>query len=393
MEANNEQRSGGNAPEPTNNLGPKRSIVTDQPTTPAQAACSKHDGNPVSDDKNDKDDGNSEMVDTLDEASALKNLATDVRDQDDLERDIAYQASLAVASVEDKRDEKRIEKAMNNITKLEAQKKTQEERFRKAIGRPELKQKIREEIARIDSELDLTKNDIIQFENRIEKRYQETQETDQVAGGNKKLPGETHREFLIRTGKITPFDIQARVQGVGGELANALADAEEEAAADELEEEAGYEPRSHQNLRAPGFAEDTELATTVVESEFSLRPRKRLRLVRDDASPDEYTPQVAEGPETGFSASSESDDFDLTGRPTKKSRKMPKDDGKVDLSKLDDGIETNYQRRLTDWIDRRSRARLRRQHAGHEGENVEEQPQVQDEDEWFKPSPDEPDHH
>ncbi|KAI0416197.1 SNF2 family N-terminal domain-containing protein [Xylaria grammica] len=393
MEANNEPRSGGNAPELTDNLGPKRSIVTDQPTTPAQATCSKHDGNPISDDKNDKDDGNSEMVDTLDEASALKNLATDVRDQDDLERDIAYQASLAVASVEDKRDEKRIEKAMNNITKLEAQKKTQEERFRKAIGRPELKQKIKEEIARIDSELDLTKNDIIQFENRIEKRHQETQETDQVAGGNKKLPGETHREFLIRTGKITPFDIQARVKGVGGELANALADAEEEAAADELEEEAGYEPRSHQNLRAPGFAEDTELATTVVESEFSLRPRKRLRLVRDDASSDEYTPQVAEGPEIGFSASPESEDFDLMERPTKKSRKMPKDDGKVDLSKLDDGIETNYQRRLTDWIDRRSRARLRRQHAGHEDENAEEQPQVQDEDEWFKPSPDEPDHH
>ncbi|TGJ88139.1 hypothetical protein E0Z10_g659 [Xylaria hypoxylon] len=397
MEANDEQQSGsGNASEPKDNSGLKEPVVTDVPMLPGRAVSSKHDGNVADNDNNDKhEDGNSDLIDTLDEVSALRNLATDVRNQDDLERDITYQASLAFASAEDKRDEKRIEKARSNITKLEAQKKTQEERFRKAIGKPELKQKIREEIARIDSELDLTKHDIFQFENRIEKRHQEAQETDQVAGGNKKLPGETHREFLIRTGKITPFDIKARAQGVGGELADVLADAEEEAAADELEEQAGYEPRSHQNLRAPGFAEDAELATTAIESEFSLRPRKRQRLVRDDASSDEYAPQVTERPETEFSESQESEDYDLTERPTKKAKRAPKDDGKVDLSKLDDGIEANYQRRLTDWVDRRSRARLRRQHAGHgDGDgDAEELPQSQNEDEWFKPSPDEPDHH
>ncbi|KAI0541484.1 SNF2 family N-terminal domain-containing protein [Xylaria digitata] len=386
MEAHDEQQSGGNA-------GLTVPVVTDQPTTSGQAVSSEHDGNFVGSNNIKDEDGNNEPVDTFDEASALRNLATDVRDQDDLERDITYQASLAFASVEDKRDEKRIEKARHNITKLEAQKKTQEERFRKAIGKPELKQKIREEIARIDSELDLTKNDITQFENRIEKRHQETQEIDHIVGGNKKLPGETHREFLIRTGKITPFDIKARTQGVGGELADVLADAEEEAAADELEEQAGYEPRSHQNLRAPGFAEDAELATTAAQSEFSLRPRKRQRIVRDDASSDEYTPQVTEGPEAGFSESQESEDYDLTERPIKKAKKGHKDDGKFDISKLDDGIEANYQRRLMDWVDRRSRARLMRQHAAREDGNAEEQPQNENEEEWFKPSPDEPDHH
>ncbi|KAI1423844.1 SNF2 family N-terminal domain-containing protein [Xylaria sp. FL1777] len=394
MEADDEQQSSGNAPESKDDARVEELGVIDRLITATWAVPSHHDEKRVGEDENGEDeDGSSELVNTLDEASALKDLATDVRDQDDLERDITYQASLAFNTAEDKRDEKRIEKARNNIIKLEAQKKTQEERFRKAIGKPELKQKIREEIARIDSELDLTRNDITQFENRIEKRHQETQETEQVAGGNRKLPGETHREFLIRTGKITPFDIKARAQGVGGELADVLADAEEEAAADELEEEAGYEPRSHQNLRAPGFAEDAEIATTAVESEFSLRPRKRQRLVRDDASSDEYTPQVTEGPEAGFSESQESEDYDLTERPTKKAKKTPKDDGKVDLSKLDDGIEANYQRRLTDWVDRRSRARLRRQHATREDENVEEQSRDQDDDEWFKPSPDEPDHH
>ncbi|KAJ2983582.1 hypothetical protein NUW58_g6228 [Xylaria curta] len=370
----NQQQSNGKAPDSEGDHGVEEPAVADQLRSAIQAASSEGNDGPAADDKNDEDgNGDGDVNGALDEASALKNLATDVRDQDDLERDITHQASLALMSAEDKRDEKRIEKARNNITKLEVQKKTQEERFRKAIGKPELKQKIREEIARIDSELDLTRNDIVQFETRIEKRHQESQAADQTTVGNKKLPGETHREFLIRTGKITPFDIRARAQGVGGELADVLADAEEEAAADELEEEAGYEPRSHQNLRAPGFAEDTEIATTAVESEFSLRPRKRRRPARDDASSDEYTPQMVEEPEAAFSESQE-------------------DDSKVDLSTLDDGIEANYQRRLTDWVDRRSRARLRRQQAEHENEHAQEQPEDQEDHEWFKPSPDEPDH-
>ncbi|KAI1824834.1 SNF2 family N-terminal domain-containing protein [Xylaria intraflava] len=395
----NTQPAGDNASELRADVGPNVSAAIDRSTIPITAAGpALHDGENVdiknNDEREDQSDGsNGRPINTLDEASALKDLTADVRDQDDLERDITYQASLAFINEEDRRDEKRIEKAQNSIAKLTAQKKSQEERFRKAIGKPELKQKIREEIARIDSELDLAKNDITQFQIRIEKRHQETQAVDQSAGGNKKLPGETHREFLIRTGKITPFDIGARAQGVGGELAEALADAEEEAAADELEEKAGYEPRSHQNLRAPGFAEDADVATTSVESEFSLRPRKRQRPVRDDASSDEYTPQVTEGPEADFSESQESDDYDMTERPPKKAKKAPKDDGKVDLRSLDDGIEANYQVRLRDWVDRRSRARLRRQQAEHEAEHSEEQHQDQEEHEWFKPSPDEPDHH
>ncbi|KAK5629760.1 hypothetical protein RRF57_005475 [Xylaria bambusicola] len=389
MEAADEQKTGDHASDSNDNAEREESTVVDQSTTAMDTLRSGEGSDDILGDGNGSN--NNDPFATLDEASALKGLAADVRDQDDLERDITYQASLALNSAEDKRDEKRIEKAQNNIVRLEAQKKTQEERFRKAIGRPELKHKIREEISRIDSELELTKNDIAQFENRIKKRQQETQETDQVAGGNQKLSGETHREFLIRTGKITPFDIGARAQGVGGELADVLADAEEEAAADELEEEAGYEPRSHQNLRAPGFAEDVELATTAVQSEFSLRPRKRQRAARHNASSDEYTPQATERPDTEFSDSQESEDYDFTERPTKKVKTALKDDAKVDISKLDDGIEANYQSRLTDWVDRRSRARLRRQHAAHQEEDTE-QPQGQDEDEWFKPSPDEPDH-
>ncbi|KAI8634684.1 SNF2 family N-terminal domain-containing protein [Xylariaceae sp. FL1651] len=388
----------GNTPEFKHDDAQKETIVQDQSATTIQAAAPPEPDHKIAGDDDHSGDGfdNSDNIDTFDEATALKNLTADVRDQDDLERDITYQASLALNEAEDKRDEKRIEKAQGNIAKLQAQKKTQEERFRKAVGRPELKQKIRDEITRIESEIDLTQNDIQQFQTRIEKRHEGSQDADQVVAGNRKLPSETYREFLIRTGKITPFDIGARPQGIGGELANTLAEVEEEAAGDELEEQAGYEPRSHQNLRAPGFAEDTDVATTAAESEFSLRPRKRRRLAQDDASSDEFVPRATEEAEADFAESQESEDYDLTERSSKKAKKTLNVDVKVDISKLDDGIESNYQRRLSDWVDRRSRARLRRQQSRDEYEGAHDPHQdidTQEEHEWFKPSPDGPDHH
>ncbi|KAI0835591.1 SNF2 family N-terminal domain-containing protein [Hypoxylon sp. FL0890] len=342
----------------------------------------------------DADVDNDIAADITDEASALKNLTANVRDQDDLERDITYQANLALIDAEDKRDEKRIEKVEASIQKLKAQKKTYEEQFQKAIGRPQQKQTLREKIARIDSDIEQANKDIADLRARIEQRHQEGEHGDDVLGANRKLPNESHREFLIRTGKITPFaNIGGpRPQGVEGELADALADAEDEAAAEQLEEQAGYEPQSHQNLRAPGFDEDPDLATAAAVSEFSLRPRpqKKRKVKRDTASDDEFTPQVSsDAPETDFILDQESEDYDLE-RPRKKSKKATKDDRKIDLSKIDDGNEAGYQARLADWIDRRSRARRRkRQERRNEGHDEADSG---DEDEWYKPSPDHQDH-
>jgi DNA excision repair protein ERCC-6 len=74
----------------------------------------------------------------------------------------------------------------------------------------------------------------------------------------------------------------------------------------------------------------------------------------------------------------------------KRGKAVKEGEGKVDLSNIDDGNEAVYQKRLKDWTERRSRARRRRQErlgqpvddAGPDG--VEE---------WFRPSPDQPDHH
>ncbi|KAI1375868.1 SNF2 family N-terminal domain-containing protein [Hypoxylon crocopeplum] len=338
-------------------------------------------------------DGENDIAEITDEATALKNLTTDVRDQEDLERDITYQANLALIDAEDKRDEKRIERVQASIQKLRAEKKTQEEKFRKAIGRPLQKQTIRDKIAQIDGDIELAEKDIVDLRTRIENRHQEGEDAaEHVQGGNQKLPNETHRAFLIRTGKITPFASIGgpRPQGVEGELADALVDAEDEAAAEQLEDKAGYEPQSHQNLRAPGFDEEPDLPTTVAESEFSLRPRKKRRVRRDSASSEEFRPQISGASEADFIADQESQDSGLE-RPRKRSKKPAQDDGKVDLSQIDDGNETSYQARLADWIDRRSRAR-RRKRQERRDQGIEEADSDDEEGEWLKPSPDHPDH-
>ncbi|KAH8668522.1 SNF2 family N-terminal domain-containing protein [Xylariales sp. PMI_506] len=356
--------------------------------------------NPPSSDV-DEDEGDNVFSDAMDEEAALKGLTENMRDQDDIERDITYQANLALIDAEDKRDEKRIERSQSNIGKLEFQKRQQEEKFRKAIGRPELKAKIRQEIARLDAEIELSAKDIADFHARIAQRHQSAQDgSDLAQGGSKKLPNETHREYLIRTGKITPFANVGgpRPEGVEGELANALIDAEDEAVAEELEEAVGYEPRSHRNLRAPGFAEDVDALSASAASEFSLRARKRRKVQRDTESSDEYTPagtsRSTPAPDADFidDEDVDGDDYDMTERPRKKSSKVAKDEGKMDLSQIDDGNENVYQNRLADWVERRSSARRRKQVAvpgrpGDQGVDVDDEP------EWFKPSPDEPDYH
>lgn len=332
-----------------------------------------------------------------DEESALKNLTENVRDQDDLERDISIQANQALIEAEDKKDQKRIEKAELTKSRLSQQKRLHEQRLAATLV-PGQRQRIQQEIARIDAEIEICDKDVADFNARIAQRHEDGAEDGLAAGaGAKKLPNESQREYLIRTGKITPFAKVGgpRPEGLEGDLADAILDAEEEAVAEQLEEQGGYEPRSHQNLRLPGFAEEPDSAvSSAVESEFSLRPRKKRKVVKDEASDDEYTPaasEVASPAAAGFiDEDDELEDFDMTDMTpkAKKKRGAKAVDGKIDLSNIDDGNETVYQQRLEDWCARRSKARKR--HQERLGQPVEED---DDEPEWFKPSPDNPDHH
>ncbi|ROV90281.1 hypothetical protein VSDG_08166 [Cytospora chrysosperma] len=342
----------------------------------------------------DRDGSPVDISEDLDEESALKSLNTNVRDQEDLERDITHQASLALAEAEDSKDKNRIARAEATKLKFINRKKEQEQKLRRAWGNTPLKDKIQQEIARIDAEIELVDKDIADFNARIEERHQaEADEEIIPKTSTGKLPGETQREYLIRTGKITPFAKIGgpRPDGVQGELAAAIIEAEDEAVAEELElKQSTDQPRSHRNLRLPGFAEDPEeVAAVHIENEFSLRPRKKRKVQQEAGSSDEFEPSAAD-----VASPFGSDDDDMTDATRTTPRKTPKlskqEEEKIDFSKIDDGDESAYQRRLSDWVERRSRARQQKQERDGQPADASEDT---GEREWYKSSPDQPDHH
>ncbi|KID88441.1 SNF2-related protein [Metarhizium guizhouense ARSEF 977] len=334
------------------------------------------------------------------EEDALKNLTGTVRDQDDLERDITIQASAALMEAEDKKDQNRMAKLDATRQRLQSQLDKEKRRLERVADNPYQSRNVQKEIAKLEEELGQITGDIADFQARIDKRHQENQLDTATHSKSKRLAGESHREYLIRTGKITPFAKVggARPEGIAGQLADTILEAEEEAAAEQYDQEAEG-PTSHQLLRRPGFIDDVVVkdikpSEYTVESEFSLRPRKKRRTERERSSSADFEPDHPSGSESADSTVwQQGNEDDLIRRENRKQKAKlrAQEQEEVDLSKLDDGNEKLYKRRLKDWILRRSRARrARRQMADNEHTSAESD---EDEDEWLKPSPDYPDHY
>lgn len=343
------------------------------------------------------------------EALALQGLTEDVRDQADLERDITAQANQVMIEQDDERDQKRIDKVNGNIEKLEGQKAIQQRKLHTLSNNPLGRQRCVQEIERIIADIEALKGDVKDIQGRIAERHQydnveDGEDADGVAG-NKRLPNESQRDFLIRTGKITPFSkLPGRdSNGLNGDLTEVLMDAEEEAEAEEEPTATEVEPRSHQNLRLPGFAEAAESGTSGAESEFHLRPRKKRkvdskaiskgrRASSDEDSADAFTPGSMEGDFGELDDEEAEEEVSMTSKGLKKrSRGQAQVEEKQDLTGIDDGNEEMYQARLKRWVDARSEARQRKsQNEGGNGQDAVEEDA--NEEEWFKPCPDAPDH-
>lgn len=376
---------------PAEDFGEKRNELVEQMV----AAAQQENG----DASTDKPVDGQPPVETMTEDDALRNLTGTVRDQNELERDITLQANAAIMEAEDKKDQNRIEKLDASRHRLQLQLDKEKKRLERVAGNPYQSRSIQKEIDKLNEEILHVSNDIFDFQSRMSKRHEQDPLEAQNQAKSKRLPGESHRDYLIRTGKITPFAKVGgpRPAGVQGELADAILDAEEEAAAEQYEG-TSEEPQSHQLLRRPGFADEKPTpsgSTSAVESEFSLRPRKKRRVQQDEAprSPsEEYRPEEGSASDSGDSTvwrQGTEDDLIREERRKTKAKATLKAQEEIDLSKMDDGDEKLYKRRLNDWTARRSRARrARRQEMGSDDQAYESDP---DEDEWCKPSPDYPD--
>ncbi|KAG9239329.1 putative DNA repair and recombination protein RAD26 [Amylocarpus encephaloides] len=279
-----------------------------------------------------------------------------------------------------------------------------------------MRTKCEEGIRRIEGEITSGEKDISDIQARITERHHHdghSVQQEDSAGGNKRLPNESRRDFLIRTGKITPFS-RMPVRGQRAEnndLGEALMDAEEEAEeAEQANAGAGEaEPRSHQNLRLPGFADAPDGGgISTPESEFSLRPRKKRKIGHDtattsrhsrnastdDDSADDFAPGDSEdGSEVFLEEEGDEGGALMTSRTAKrKASKATSVDEKVNLSNIDDGNENMYQARLDSWVGKRSAARHRKLDQNEASEEAVLSGNA-NEEEWFKPCPDAPDHH
>jgi DNA excision repair protein ERCC-6 len=343
-----------------------------------------------------------------DEASKLRELEANVRDQDDLERELGRQADHLLMEQEDERDNRRLERTANEKTKIESQILKLYQRLSQSVG-PAQGVRIESDIAKAQARLSSLETDLSEIQQRIDERHQRQNAGQPTESG--RLPNESRRDYLIRTGKITPFSKMGSGPRDGplASLHDALIDAEDERdEAEALNEAQQRATVSHRNLRLPGldFGDTTEQSSE--DTLDSDRPSKRRRIVFSGATRPSTTRKDATAEEddsASYVADEHSevttlDEFDFTPRGSMKKRTLKaaisvQDDDVEDLRGLDDGNEEFYQRRLERWVRRRAAAR---RHTATTRNNEDEQPaggdnieDGQESEEWFLPHPKVPD--
>ncbi|BDD56279.1 hypothetical protein MPDQ_002057 [Monascus purpureus] len=354
------------------------------------------------------------LTDT-DEASRLRELQADVRDQGDLERDISRQADRLLMEQADERDNRRLERTRHEKEKLEKQILKLHQRAAQPVG-TSARVRIQNEIENLESRISSLEKDLEEIQQRIDQRQQEH---GTLATGTARMPNESRRDYLIRTGKITPFSQMSAgsTEGPFASLKDALIDAEDERDETEVLEQLKGKPAvSHRILQRPGFGFD-EVSKTKEPAVDHRKKRRKLehaegptRLLDRDTSPvsaeddvpsenqDDSASYVAS--EEAISLSEDEEDFVPDESPAKKSvatrRKVAKEeDGTEDFSGVDDGNERLYQSRLQNWVSRRREARERAlrsdEHVVDHDDDLIDNDGSHNREEWFMPHPSVPD--
>ncbi|RMZ81468.1 hypothetical protein DV738_g2270, partial [Chaetothyriales sp. CBS 135597] len=303
-----------------------------------------------------------------DETSHLQSLNATVHDQDDLERSIGREADQLLFEQANQRDRQRLERTQAQKEKLQGQIGRAREQIARPIG-VTLRNKLRNDVDRLQGQIEVLNNDLAEIQDRIAEREKDAQEGPQAPLASGRLPHESQREFLIRTGKITPFSkFGLTTHGASSTtLQGALLDAEEEPEEDvSVSVSAPQGPdgqaMSHRNLRQPGFA--ASFSHSAEQELDSNRPRKRARrelTASSDSGQDSSYEDDEDAMDDDLDDEGEdSDDMPTTvssaNRRPRKSRSVQEEEIE-DFRGVDDGNESVYRSRLKRWALRRRAAR------------------------------------
>ena len=322
-------------------------------------------------------------VTAIDETFRLQELDAEVRDQDDLERDIGREADRVLYEQANERDNARLEKTRGTRTKLLSQIQALRERTTHPVGITQ-RARLKFDIDRLQAQVGDLETDIAEIEERISERQNPERAGAPDPSSSGRQPNESQREFLIRTGKITPFS-KFGLSSHGEpstDLRGALLDAEDEPETDDFEHyEDSWPAMSHRNLRRPGFAKREPFDSSATEDFDSDRPRKRQKVPRADKNSvaKEHLDPFSAADDPTWERDSDCPSFDDVhlGSDESESGFMPdtetrrkgskrrstvaaeEEEDIEDLRDIDDGNETVYQSRIRRWSSRRSRVRQR----------------------------------
>lgn len=319
-----------------------------------------------------KKDGGSDSVlpsfeDGLDlQVEGLESLGTWAMDQDDLERNVAKKAEEAMAERDDELDQKRLEKTKATVDHWYKSIERLEQKLLNPRTRISEKAKIRDEIQKIkDVQLTALNQDISDIQGRINTRKNEPSDQTPSATSTR-LRNESEHDFLVRTGKITPFSNTFMASS----------------GATNSSEKANM---SHQQLRLPGMELDELSDPDQTESEDEREKLQDSTFVaqsdQDDDIEDEDGDSMPE--EDSFELSDASEGKKRKTRSKSKQRKKVRVEVD-DLKGLDDGNELAYQTRLATWVSKREHYRA---HIASKNGTTAELDAEDLRKEWEKPHP------
>ena len=234
-------------------------------------------------------------------------------------------------------------------------------------------------------QVDTLERDIQEIQQRMQERDADLDRGTAVEqAGNQKLPNETQRQFLIRTGKITPFSKLGSDEPKQEEsLREALLNAETAPLEFEPPQATGVvDNRSHRVLLRPGFVNGSTTGQAKTRRpQAAVAKKRRLNSGTSSPAPSRSSRSSSQRTSSGtdgdgaFKPASHKTDKDLDEhsdedsgddsflhKPVRVAAKAkrssePAGTTKTATDDLDDGNERVYQARLSTWIRQRQETR------------------------------------
>ncbi|KAI1311575.1 hypothetical protein EDD11_003427 [Mortierella claussenii] len=327
-------------------------------------------------------------------------LGVGMVDQDALERDIIAKASKALDAKENEMDKRRLEKTLKNANKIRLEIKKLENNKRKLDRGSFALSNLEDRIADLSEELAQAEMDEVDISERMRARKTSAalpvpSSAAAAQTSSEQQDGESQRDYLIRTGKITPF---AAVSGLEKSKQDGPATSSgfKIAGTSTLVDNA---PKSHVHLTRPSWSligkkvkAEPEVNTSLIKAvpaERSSMRKARSKIASatdrhdDDYKDDDEEEDKSEDDEedmldpdfTGDSETDNKDDADYSDiqeiledddfKPGNdafvdtKSKKRAKGGAAYKFLCDDDGDEMHYQKRLFEWAQKRRHLRWR----------------------------------